>query len=242
MAEKEIKKGAAAAAAAPVVYTDGCSDDDFAEVGLLTPMYKPKNAWAEKWAPVRGMLSHVEALPKQTQKNKDGDDEDWIPLALHIILSAPNKGILGKKGQEKIVERAVGESLLVPLTGSLLYKKELVIAAFDALRIWPVRLTVTGQQPSDYPSDMWTWKSELANKPRVRKDDPRLSMVETTLPAAILNDLPAKVTKALPPAAFARSVQVQVPVLGGGVTPTGDVYDKDGVIQPRIVGGGQATA
>ena len=233
MAKEDIKSKAAAAAV--IGLPEGYGEDGFSEVGLLTPMYKPKNAFAEKWPTVVGWLSHVEALPKQVQKNKDGEEEDWIPIALNIILTAPNKGILGKKGSEKIVERAVGESLLVPLTGSLLYKKELMIAAFDASRIWLARISVTGQQASDYPSDMWVWKSELHNKPRVRKDDPSLSMVETALPPAILNELPVKITKALPPAAFAKSVQV--PMMGGGVTSSGEVYDKDGVIQPRLVSG-----
>lgn len=229
MAEKNVTKNTA-----PVqnYMPEGYSDADFSEVGLLTPMYKPKNAFAEKWGPVFGWATHVQFLPKQVQKNaKTGEEEDWIPLGLNVVLCAPNKGVLGKKGAERIVEVAPGENLLVPLTGQLLYKKELMIAAFDAQRIWLARITVTGQQPSEYPSDMWTWKTELAKKPRLRKDDPTLSMIETTIPPELIGQLPPKVKKALPSSAYPHAAQV--PIIGQ--TASGEVYDADGVVRDRII-------
>jgi len=234
----EDKKNSKNAAPATNFMPEGYSDADFAEVGLLTPMYKPKNAYEGKWPEVLGWVSHVEALPEQKQKNAKGEEEDWVPLALHVILCAPNKGIIGKKTNEKIVERAIGESLLIPLTGSLLYKKEMMIAAFDAQRVWLARILVTGQQPSDYPSDMWVWKAELAKKPRARKDDDRFAMVETALFPEVVSKLPQKVIKALPPAAFALARATSVPIMGQ--TSSGEVYDRDGVVQNRLVGNASA--
>lgn len=230
MAEKNATKNTA-----PVVQNympEGYSDADFSEVGLLTPMYKPKNAYTEKWGPVFGWATHVQFLPKQVQKNaKTGEEEDWIPLGLNVVLCAPNKGVLGKKGAERVVDVAPGENLLVPLTGQLLYKKELMIAAFDVQRIWLARITVTGQQTSEYPSDMWTWKTELAKKPRLRKDDPTLSMIETTIPPELIGQLPPKVKKALPSSAYPHAASV--PIIGQ--TSSGEVFDADGVLRDRII-------
>lgn len=237
---KDQQKLEAATSPAPVDHymPEGYSDADFSVVGGFTPMYKPKNAFEQKLAPVFGWLLYTEALP--VISDPKGKEKDRVPLALHVLLCAPNKGWLGPDGEEIEKEIPVNEEILVPCSGNILFNRPLMTAAFDPERVWLVRMSVVDQQKSDYPTPMWVWKVEIANKPRKRSDFPRLANIQTALIPDVARYFDKKVIQALPPSAFARGV----PMIGqgNGVTSSGEIYDSNGEIVSALVGGKPAAA
>ncbi len=240
---KSAEKNPAAAVAGPNYMPEGYSDDDFAVVGGFTPMYKPENAWSKesnKAKPgiveVFGWGVCVDALP--VIKDPKGKEADRIPLVASILLVAPNRGVRGKKGEEVPVECAVGERILVPIGGNLLWNKPFMEKLFDSKRYWLMKLKVIGTQASDYPSDTWMWEVSIAKTPKLRAEHPEIAAVETALHPAIIQALDEKVRKALPMTAYMPNI----PMLGVGVTSSGEVYDKDGVLVSRVVTNGQSAS
>lgn len=206
----------------------GFDEKDLREVGSFTPMYKPKNAYEGKYAPVKGWLACCEPLPKIEGKNES--DPDRVPLTAHVVLHKPNKGILGPRGEERIVELKAGESILVPIGGNLLFNKPFISALFDPLHAWYVVMSVVGTRPSDYPSDTWVWKVELSPRKfeRSKTNEPRFVMAQTALTPEVFADLPEKTRKQLPSTAIMRGQVV-------GRTSGGQLYDSDGVIVERSI-------
>lgn len=233
-------------AAVPNYMPEGYSDDDFAVVGGFTPMYKPDNVWSkenDKAKPgavaVFGWGAYVEPLSEIAAKP---NEKARTPLVANIILCAPNRGILGKRGEEKIVECAVGERILIPIGGNLLWNKPFMEKLFDPKFYWLMRIQVVGTQPSDYPADTWMWQVEIAKKPKLRAEHPELANAVTALHPAIIEKLEEKVRKPLPMTAYMKDV----PILGQylGTTASGEVYDKvTGEARQQLVGpNGQARA
>jgi hypothetical protein len=223
MSEKNVKSEKIVDAA---YMPKGFREEDFKDVGGLTPIYKPKNAYAggdasKKWAPVLGWIVNMEVLP-----TIERDDGDWTPLQARMILCSPNKGVRGPRTKEDILDVAPGESILVPLSGSLLYNRPFMVALFDPKNVHLARLTVTGQQAMEL-GDMWTWRVQKNDQTRERAGV--FAVPELRIPPEIVSILDEKQIKALPQTAFMREARM----LPMGRTASGHVYDKDGVVQER---------
>lgn len=204
----------------------GFSEDDFIVVGGFTPMYKPKNAFEKKWEAVRAWGGYIDALPEI----EDKDGKKRTPLVAVMFLVAPNVGVLGDRTDEKEKALAAGDKILIPLGGNLLWNKDFTAAMFDPKSYFLMRLRVVGQQPSpDYPTDTWMWEVAVNPKRMLRSEHPVLQNCETALPPEVIAKLDERQKKPLPTTAYPRIS----PIIGR--LPSGEVYDKDGVVQPRLV-------
>jgi hypothetical protein len=202
----------------------GYREEDFKDVGGFTPIYKPKNAYTNKWAPVLGWVVNIEVLPTIEAKREDQDD--FTPLQARVILCAPNKGVRGPRTKEEIFDLGVGEEIFVPLSGNLLYNRPLMVALFDPKNVHLARFTVTGQMPMDL-GDMWTWRVQMNSQTKERTGT--FIVPELRIPPEVVSVLTEKQIKALPQTAFMREARM----LPMGRTAAGHVYDKDGVLQER---------
>lgn len=171
--------------------TDLGSAGDFRVVEGLVPAYVPEVAFEAKWEPVVGRIIRVNMLPTLHA----GTDKEYTPLAFEVLLSKPNKAIIGKEGAgRRIVDVKAGETLQVFISGNLQTKRDLLKAALDPDNIWPVVMRVTGREKvNDMPSKMWVWETLLGAKSIARPGQFKL------LPQDInLRDLPAIVKGEVP--------------------------------------------
>lgn len=150
------------------------------EVGGLTPIWSPQEAWEEKFPPVIGWADRVEKLPP-VQMGRDL----FIPRLVRVHLTAPTKGVIGKRGARTVVELKAGDDILVPLTGNLENSRKLMAAVKDPRYVTIVGIKLTGQIPTGQPSEMWTFSVGLTAH-RILREGTRY-----VLPIEIPDELPA---------------------------------------------------
>jgi len=239
MAKDKNDAAAAASKNAPFWLPQGTSadafkDEELIDVGGFTPIYKPKNAWAggvetAKLKPVRGFPVGLEYLSLIEAENDN--EEDRIPLMARVILAEPNVGYRGKRGAaEEKVELKAGDDIYVPINGNLLYNRPFMVSLFDPTHVTFTKFTVTGQMPMAQ-GDMWVWRVQFSPNKVARSQDSRLRVPELRIPPDVYAAFGEKIRKALPANAVMRA---GVLPQGGGVTPSGHVYDKDGVVHNQI--------
>lgn len=153
--------------------TDLGGKDDFREVLGLVPAYIPQVAFRSdpKWQPVVGRLLRVNKLPEQNA----GTKQAHVPLAYEILLSKPNRGVIGKEGAgRKIIEVKAGETLQVFISGNLRTKRDILTAALDPDNLWPIVMMIEGQEKVNNLTEMWVWKTMLGGKSIPRPSQFRL--------------------------------------------------------------------
>ena len=126
------------------------------EVGGLTPIFSPQEAWEEKFPPIVGWADRIEELPP-VQMGRD----IFIPRLIRIQLTAPTKAVLGKRGARQVVDLKAGDDILVPLTGNLENSRGLMAAIKDPRHVTLIGIKLTGHVPTGQPSDMWTFSVGL---------------------------------------------------------------------------------
>lgn len=157
MATPENKKqqdpNAAATAAANKRYAEIASrafglknvtDRDIERVEALTPAYVHRLAFENKWPELVGEIVRVQIL--KTRNEGDATNEH-TPVCLEVKLHEPTFAATGNEVDGyKIREMNVGESVLMFITGGLVMRQKLWLAAINPHVTQAVIFAVTGQR------------------------------------------------------------------------------------------------
>jgi hypothetical protein len=124
--------------------------------GGLTPIYRPEDAYNQKWPPVIGDMKCVEKLDAIT---------DFDSFMIRVVCVAPTKGI----SADEPVDVPVGSEVLVPVSGNLRSNREILAAATNGTSYYRAGFKVTGQKEMGKGrSDMWVVKAKLIDVPMPR--------------------------------------------------------------------------
>lgn len=182
---------------------EGYDAKELRKVGGLTPIYAAGPAYENKWPPCAGWIVGIEVLDMGGEHK---DPKQRFRPFLRLESTCKTKAAVGKKREQEIVDIDVGQDILMPLSGNIRNVKEIQIASADPKNTYLGIFRVTGsRQVNDEPSEMWVIDSRLHPKARVREG--RFLLTQT-------QNIPAQMQE-------------------GGVTATGEVFDKHGVIQTQ---------
>ena len=144
------------------------SDDEFYDVGGLTPIYSSKEAYENKFPEVVGFPYDIEELPTIVRTTPDGKQTFFTPRMVRVHLARATKATTGKRGARQIIDRLPGEDILVPMTGSLQHNKPLLAAVNHPTDLFLAKMEIVGQIPLEL-GDMWDWRVQL-NKKRIKRE------------------------------------------------------------------------
>lgn len=139
---------------------DGYAVDELRIIGGLTPIYVPEEALSQGFPPVFGKMDRIEFLPTQRQGQKD----EWTPRMIRVVALMPTKAMGGTGDDRHLVDIAVGDDVLIPVTGNLSNNKTLLIAAAHEDLVFVAGFRVKGQKEIGRPSEMWDWDVRLHPK------------------------------------------------------------------------------
>lgn len=146
---------------------EGFEVADAYRTGLLTPLYLPRFALEHKFPVSAGWLDRIHIMPTQTRstgssKRKDEADEEWTPFNLIVRdLRVPTKGIrrneMGLLTEKSIVDVAVGDKILLPITGQVTVNQDLQDALRDVDHVYWVTFSVPGTKQVNNLNAMYDW-------------------------------------------------------------------------------------
>lgn len=145
-------------------------------------------------------------MDRITVIDMDADEKDLKQRFREFIImqsTVKTKGIRGKRDDREIIDVMPGDDILVPMSGNIKNISVLRAALADNDKVYLGVFRVTGTKNTGRPTDMWTIESFIHPKHAPREG-------RFALPVGA-NHAPA--------------------LQGGGVTSSGAVYDKDGVVQ-----------
>lgn len=151
--------------------------------GGLTPIYAPDDALEKGFPPACGYLDRIEVLPFVNQgKEKDGSPKGFYPMMVRVCCTRPTKGVVGKGENRKSVDIAVGEDVLIPITGNLKTNKTLLASSTDPKVHFFGIFRVTGTlKVNNQPSDMYTWDVMIHEKSKIREGRYALPQSESAM-------------------------------------------------------------
>lgn len=147
--DPEIQKMLDAAIAA-----EGVKKDDAIEYRGLTPIYAPASALDLKWPPLVGKFDRIERLPTI----RAGKDNEYTPIMIRVVLTQATKALSGTSESAQAVDMAVGDEVLLPVTGGIGVNRKLEAAASDRDFVHTLIAVVTGKREIGQPQPMFDFK------------------------------------------------------------------------------------
>lgn len=147
---------------------EGFDVNEFQETGGLTPIYSQKDAFENRFPPIVGFMKCIEALPVQYANT----DNEFTPIMIRFVLTAPTKAIVGKDDKREIVDVGVGGEVLLPVTGNLRVNGKVIAAANNPTHYFLAQAIVTGQTKLKAPTPMWDMNVKLHPKASLREGTP----------------------------------------------------------------------
>ena len=143
------------------------SEEEIRDVGGLTPIYASEHAAEEKWAPLFGLMLGFREIPV----DKNDPDQGVRPFII-VEAKIPTKGLAGTGEDRHVIDIEVGERVLMPVSGAIRNREELLMAVADPDSVHQGLFRVTGRKikmKERRKNAMWEVVSKLVGNPIPRK-------------------------------------------------------------------------
>lgn len=141
--------------------------EDIHDVGGLTPIYASEYAAEEEWPPLFGLMLGFREIPV----DKNDPDQGVRPFII-VEVKIPTKGLAGTGDDRHVVDIETGERVLMPVSGAIKNREELLMAVADPDTISQGLFRVTGRKirmKERRKNDMWEVVSKLVGDAIPRK-------------------------------------------------------------------------
>lgn len=185
-------------------------EEDLRDVGGLMPIYASEYAAEEKWPPLFGLLLGIRMI--EVDKTARTAEEGTRPFLI-VEAEVATKALSGTGDDRQSIDIEPGDRLLMPISGALKNRDELLTAAMDADEVHRALFIVTGRKVKMKKAgrnDMWEVVTKMVDDPIPRRG------------RYVFNP--------------ARTPEISGPVNGVPALPRGEVINARGQVNPSLVG------